>query len=219
MRRTLLGLILLFILLTTYNPKLDYILNSNFYIKKIVIENNSIVKKDKLKKKLVSLYRVNLFFLNSKNVEKILKSESFIEGFSIKKIYPSTLKIKIIEKKPIAIIQNKRKKSYISDKGSLANFAEVKRYNQLPTVFGDGKSFFFLYKDLQNIKFPIEIIKSFYLFESGRWDLVTHDEKKIKLPIKQYLLSLKNFMKSQKDSSFNNYKIFDYRIKDQIILN
>lgn len=219
MRRTLLGLILLFILLTTYTPKFDYILNSNFYIKKIIIENNSIVKKDKLKKKLVSLYRVNLFFLNSKNVEKIIKTESFIEGFSIKKIYPSTLKIKIIEKKPIAIIQNKRKKSYISDKGSLIKFTKIKRYNQLPTVFGDGKSFFSLHKDLKNIKFPVEMIKSFYLFESGRWDLIMHDDKKIKLPIKQYLVSLKNFMKSQKDSNFNKYKTFDYRIKDQIILN
>ena len=63
------------------------------------------------------------------------------------------------------------------------------------------------------------MIKSFYFFESGRWDLILHDDKVIKLPIKNYLFSLKNFMLSKTNSNFDNYKIFDYRIKDQLILN
>ena len=63
------------------------------------------------------------------------------------------------------------------------------------------------------------MIKSFYFFESGRWDLILHDDKVIKLPITNYLFSLKNFMLSKTNSNFNNYKIFDYRIKDQLILN
>ena len=43
--------------------------------------------------------------------------------------------------------------------------------------------------------------------------------KLIKLPVEDYLHSLKNYMKSANDNSFNNYKIYDYRIKDQLILN
>ena len=92
-------------------------------------------------------------------------------------------------------------------------------YKDLPTVFGNGENFYSLYQDLQNIKFPLEMIKSFYFFESGRWDLILYDDKVIKLPINNYLLSLKNFMFSRDNSNFNNYKIFDYRIKDQLILN
>jgi len=46
-----------------------------------------------------------------------------------------------------------------------------------------------------------------------------NDDKVIKLPITNYLSSLKNFMLSKSDNNFNNYKIFDYRIKDQLILN
>ena len=45
------------------------------------------------------------------------------------------------------------------------------------------------------------------------------DDKVIKLPINDYLFSLKNFMLSKSKSNFDNYKIFDYRIKDQLILN
>ena len=61
--------------------------------------------------------------------------------------------------------------------------------------------------------------KSFYFFESGRWDLVMHDDKVIKLPNRNYLSSLENFMLTKDNSNFNIYKIFDYRIKDQLILN
>ena len=219
MKKSLLGLIILFILLTTYTPKFNFIINSNLYIQKIKVENNSIIETDQIKKKLSFLYKKNLFFLNIKDIEENLTSETFIESFSIKKIYPNTLKLIIVEKKPIAILQNKKKKFYISDKGDLINFIDIKIYNDLPIVFGNGRNFYSLYKDLQNIKFPLEMIKSFYLFESGRWDLIMDDDKVIKLPIKDYLFSLKNFMSSKTNSNFNNYKIFDYRIKDQLILN
>ncbi len=219
MKKSLLGLIILFVLLTTYTPKFNFIINSNFYIQKIEIEDNEIVDTDKIKKKLNFLYRENLFFLNIKDIEKNLLSEAFIESFSIKKIYPNTLRLIIVEKKPIAILQNKKKRFYISDKGNLINFTDIDIYKDLPTVFGNGRNFYSFYQDLQNIKFPLEMIKSYYFFESGRWDLIIYDDKVIKLPIKNYLLSLKHFMLSKANSNFNNYKIFDYRIKDQLILN
>ena len=219
MKKSLFGLIVLFILLTTYTPKFNFIENSNLYIQKIEIENAYIVKSDEIKKNLRFLYKENLFFLNTKDIEKNLKNETFIESFSVKKIYPNTLKLIIVEKTPIAILHSKKKKFYISDKGDLINFIDIKIYNDLPIVFGNGRNFYSLYKDLQNIKFPLEMIKSFYFFESGRWDLIMHDDKVIKLPIKDYLFSLKNFMLSKSHSNFNNYQIFDYRIKDQLILN
>jgi cell division septal protein FtsQ len=219
MKKSLLGLIVLLTLLTSYNPKFDSIISSNLYIQKIEVENNSIIKTDRIIKNLNFLYKKNLLFLNGKQIEENLKNEDFIDSFSIKKIFPNTLRLIIVEKIPIAILQNKKKRFYISDKGDLIKFMSIEEYNNLPTVFGSGKNFYSLYKDLQNIKFPLEMIKSFYFFDSGRWDLILHDEKVIKLPINDYLFSLRNFMTSKDNSNFNNFKVFDYRINDQLILN
>ena len=219
MKKSFFGLIILFIFLTTYTPKSDLNVNSDFSIKKIDIEGNYILNSEEIVQRLNFLYRESLFFLNLKKIEENLKNETFIESFILKKIYPSTLKIIIIEKKPIAVLQSKKKKFYISNKGDFIDFQDIAIYKDLPTVFGNGKFFYSLYQDLQNIKFPLEKIKSFYFFESGRWDLVMDDDKIIKLPIKDYLVSLKNYMESKKNRNFDKYKIFDYRINDQLILN
>ena len=219
MKKSLFGLIVLFILLTTYTPKFNFILESNFHIQNIEIENNSIVETDEIKKRLSFLYKENLFFLDLKDIEDILKKESFIESFSVKKIYLSTIKIIIVEKTPIAVLQSKKRKLYISDKGEFIDFEKIEKYVDLPIVFGNGNSFFSLYQDLKNIKFPFETIKAYYFFDSGRWDLVMQDDRLIKLPIKDYLTSLKSYMESINNINFENYKTFDYRIKDQLILN
>ena len=68
------------------------------------------------------------------------------------------------------------------------------------------------------INFPIDQIKSFYFFEANRWDLLTRKNKLIKLPVDNYLESLKNFNTLEELDKFDKYKIFDYRIKDQLIL-
>ena len=219
MKKSFFWLIILLILLTTYSPNFNILKNLKLNIKKIIVENNSVIEIQEIEEKLLFLYNKNLFFLNLREIEENLKTIDFIESFSVKKIYPSKIKLIIVEKKPIAILHNKKKKFYISDKGDTINFKTINIDHNLPIVFGNGKNFYTLYKDLQNIKFPIEKIKSFYFFDSGRWDLVFHNDKLIKLPIKNYLLSLKDFMNSEIDNNFNNYKIFDYRIKDQLILN
>ena len=59
---------------------------------------------------------------------------NFIEGFNIKKKYPNTLKIKIFEKKPIAILIVKKRKFYLSDKIDLIEFKNIKDFENLPLI-------------------------------------------------------------------------------------
>ena len=115
-------------------------------------------------------------------------------------------------------MQKNKKKYYYTDKNNLINFSKIKKFEDLPIVFGDKISFQIFYNNLKKIKFPINTIKTFYLFESNRWDLLTQNNTTIKLPIKNYEQSLKNFLDIKEKKNFNKYKIFDYRINDQLIL-
>jgi cell division protein FtsQ len=217
MKKRLVIALALLVLFSTYKPQ-KLILSSKFNIEEIKIENNFVLNDKEIKKDLAFLYNKNLIFLKISNVVKILKKNNFIDSFEIKKIYPNKLKIKIYEKKPIAILQNKDKKFYISENVNLINFIDLKNYKDLPTIFGNKESFEILFKNLKEIDFPFDLIKRYYLYESKRWDLETYKKRLIKLPAENYTKSLKNFMNLRKENNFNKYEVFDYRINNQLIL-
>ena len=204
-KRIFFGLILILVL-STYSLHNNSNFTSKYDIKKVIIENNSIIDKKEIENKLFFLYEKNLFFLKTLDIETKLKEINFIESFEIKKIYPNIIKIKISEKKPIAVIQNKKLKSYFTNKGDTINYIYLEQFNDLPLVYGDKQSFKFLINDLKNVKFPISKIKTFYLFETSRWDLITRDNITLKLPIKNYKKSLISFLNLKISLALKNIK-------------
>ena len=217
MKKRLVIAIALLVLFSTYKPQKLFLINK-FNIEIIEVENNLILKENEINTDLAFLYNTNIFFLNKSNIEKAFKKKSFIESFEIKKVYPNKLKIKIFEKKPILILIYKKKRFYISDNMELINYSDLEEYKNLPVVFGDKENFKIFYKNLKKINFPLDLIKNYYLFESNRWDLETYNNKLIKLPSENYSKSLKNFINLNKKKNFDKYKVFDYRIKNQLIL-
>tara|TARA_B100000886_G_scaffold10354_1_gene6665 strand:+ start:35 stop:691 length:657 start_codon:yes stop_codon:yes gene_type:complete len=215
-KRTVIAITLLILLTTiTTQPK---IFISKFNLKEISIENNFFLEKKEIKKLLMPIYGKNLLFLKNKEIENILLQDSFIESFTIKKKYPSTLNIKVFEKKPIAILFNKKNKFYLSEKIDLIEFQNIQNYQNLPYIFGNKEEFKVLYNVLVKIDFPLNQIKKYTLYESNRWDLKTKNNKIIKLPSKNYVESLKNYLKIKNIENFKKYNIYDYRIKSQLIL-
>ena len=208
---------ILFILLTTITSKQEIII-SKFNIKEIKIENNLLLQTEDIIKSLKPIYNKNLVNLNYREIEEKLSKKTFIESFNIKKKYPNTLQIKIVEKKPIAILQNKKKKYFLSEKLDLIEFNNSKKYQNLPFILGEEKKFKIFYNNLNEINFPLEIINKYTLYESNRWDIETINQKIIKLPINNYVNSLKNYLNLRTKKNFENYKVFDYRIENQLIL-
>ena len=217
MKKRLLIAIALLILLTTITLH-PIITISKFNLKKINIENNFLLSKKDIKKLLIPIYDTNLIILRNKEIENLLTKNSLIESFNIKKKYPNSLKIKIFEKKPIAILQNKKKKFYLSEKIDLIEFKDLPDYQNLPYVFGNKDEFEIFYNNLIKINFPFNQIKKYTLYETNRWDLLTKNNNMIKLPSKNYMESLQNYLNLQNKNDFKKYKIFDYRINNQLIL-
>lgn len=205
------------ILLTTITTK-QRINITKFNLKKINIENIFLLKEEDLKKLLIPINEKNLLLLRNKEIEQLLIQNTFIESFTIKKKYPDTLKIKIIEKKPIAILFEGKKKFYLSEKIELMQFKNLPNYQNLPYIFGKKEEFKILHENLFEIDFPIDLIKKYTLLESNRWDLETINNKLIKLPLKNYNKSLKNYLVIMNKNEFKKYKVYDYRLKNQLIM-
>ena len=207
----------LFLLLTTFISQKEFSINK-FKIKEIKVENNEIIKEEELIKDLSFLYNKNIFFLNSFEIKKKLDKKNFIKRLEIKKTYPDKLIIKIFEKEPIAIIINKQGKFFLGKKIELIKFRKIMKYDELPIIYGDIKNFKIFFNNLKKINFPFKIIKKFVFFKVNRWDIELEDERLIRLPSKRYNKSLKNFIQIKNNRNFDKYKIFDYRLEDQLIL-
>ena len=217
MKKRLIIALFLLILLTTINSQQRFVA-SQFVIKTIEIENNVLIKNKDIKNLLIPFYNKNLISLDNNEVKKALMQNSLIQSFNIKKKYPSTLKIKIFEKKPIAVLFNKKNKFYLSEKIDLIEFKNLPNYQTLPYVLANKDDFKIFYNNLKKINFPLNIVKKYKFYATNRWDLETKNNQVIKLPSKNYTKSLKNFLNLKSKNDFEKYKLFDYRISNQLIL-
>ena len=215
-KRIIIALILLISLTTiTSDQKIIF---SIFALKKITIENNSLLKENDIKKSLEPIYDKNLLQLNNKEIKKILLQNSLIDSFKIKKKYPNTLEIEIFEKKPIAILFDKKQKFYISEKIDLIDYNMLNIDNNLPYVLGNKDDFKIFYDNLRKIKFPFNSVKKYILYENNRWDLETLNNKTIKLSPQNYKDNLEHYLNLINKKEFKKYNLYDFRIKNQLIL-
>ena len=185
-------------------------------IKVLGLENdNNLV----LLKSIKNLKLDNIFFTDSKDLKNLINSNSLVENYKIIKRYPSSIDIKIEKTKFLARISNNKKIYFVGSNGKLteSNFYD----NELPFIFGKPKieEFINFKKIIDNSKLSYNDIKNFYFFSSKRWDLELKNNVIIKLSknyIEDSLDLVAEFLNNQ---NFEDIKIIDTRIKDQIILN
>ena len=82
-KRVIFALVLLILLTTiTFEPK---IFASKFNVKKIIIENNSLLKEKDIKILLSPIYQKNIIFLKNKDIQKALKKIILLRALMLKK--------------------------------------------------------------------------------------------------------------------------------------
>ncbi len=207
----------MFLSICTLNNK--NFINKNFAeVNKIVI--NGLDEKNiyEIKKHINYLDLDNLFFLDKIKIRKIIQSNNLVENFTVFKIYPSTLDIRI--NKTDFLVKTKRKDKYFI-LGSNGKFIESKDDKNIPLIFGDFEegNFFKLKEAIDHSNFDFKNIKNLFSFKSGRWDIETKDGLKIMLPKNNIKESLELFLFFQKENEKNNFKKFDLRQHNQVITN
>ena len=101
---------------------------------------------------------------------------------------------------------------------NLIKFENFENHKNLLNILGNKEEFKIFYNNLKSIKFPFDEIKKYTLYGPNRWDLETKNNKIIKLHKKNYIKNLKNFLSINNKSDFEKFRIFDYRVNNQLIL-
>ena len=161
----------------------------------------------------------NIFFLNGKEISKIISSNSLVENYEIFKKYPNALDIKIERTKFLAKINNNGKTFLIGTNGKLSDVKFSDK--ELPFIFGKPKidEFMKFTHVIEQSKLSLNQVKNLYFFQSKRWDLELKNNVILKLSKDHTKISLNQAFEILNDNNFKNLKVIDARIKNQIILN
>ncbi|NQW07912.1 MAG: FtsQ-type POTRA domain-containing protein [Candidatus Pelagibacter sp.] len=209
-------LILLFILSTTSGK---FAVSQNNYSSidnKINIEGLSNIENLKISNELSNLFYKYIFFMDKKEINKIMNKYNLIEEYSIKRIYPSTINVKIKPTKYLARTSNDNK-LLVGANGKLIKNEENNEI--LPYIFGEFNStdFLALKKNIEQSKFTFKELKTLYFFQSNRWDILTNNDILIKLPLNNSLESLNLAYKIINNDEIEK-KIIDLRVKNHLII-
>ena len=188
-------------------------------IKNIQISGLTKNQNTNLLKNIEKLNLKNIFFLDGNEISKLIKSNSLVENYEIIKKYPYSLEIKIKKTNFLAKINNNGKMFLIGSNGKLSNIKFLDK--ELPFIFGKPEidEFIEFASTIENSKFSLSDIKNLYFFPSKRWDLELKNNIILKLSKDNVRLSLDQAFRVLNDSNFNDIKVVDARIKNQIILN
>ncbi len=161
----------------------------------------------------------NIFFLNGNEISKIINSNSLVEKYEIFKKYPNTIDIKIEKTNFLAKMNSDGKTFLIGSNGKLSNVKFSDK--ELPFIFGKPEinEFIEFTNIIDQSSFSLNEIKNLYFFPSKRWDLELKNNIILKLSKDYSKRSLDQVFQLLNKHNFNNIKVVDARIKNQIILN
>mgnify|MGYP001194833540 CR=1 FL=1 len=195
--------------------------DSSEFIKIKTIKVSGLDKKNNknISLRLVNLYFQNIFTINSYDLIKKIESNKLIEKYKITKIYPSTIDIKLKKTNFLAKLKKEEKIYVVGTNGKLLDNNQLNL--EIPFIFGNPQveQILELKKIIDKSEFSFSKIKNLYYFQSKRWDMELENNTIIKLPKENINEAINLIVKLMKNKNLEKVKVFDARIKNQIILN
>ena len=215
-KKIIIYLFFLFILSTTSGK---FIENQDSYsskINQINIEGLSNTDNVKIANELNHLSYKNILLVSKDEIQEVISNYNIIEEYSVKKIYPLTINVKIKPTKFIARLSNDDQ--LVGANGKLIEDKDNKEI--LPYIFGEFNSHNFLkfQKNIARSKFTFTKFKTLYFFPSNRWDILTYDDILIKLPQDNISESLNLAHTIISGNDFKNKNLIDLRINNHLIV-
>ena len=194
--------------------------NSLLKIDEIKVIGLSKEENNKLSNEFKKFFFQNILLISENTFKNILNENSLVQSFSVKKKYPNSIQINIKKADLLAITNFNNKKYFIGSNGKLIQYYNLENQKKLPFVFGkiDYNNFVNFKKIIDESDFDYKNIEKIYYFPNNRWDIKTKNNILIKLPEKNYLSALNFANNIFYNKNFENMKIIDLRISNQLII-
>lgn len=217
-RSILLYIFLLALLSSTNNINFKNLKNF-FEVKLINIKGIENLNKSILISKLSVFEKKNIFFINKKSLNEILKDINYLDSYSVSRVYPSQINIFLKKTEFLGITYIQGTKYLIGSNGKTIIEKNHNYQNNLPLIFGDflPENYIDIINKLKNNEFNFKSVSEFYYFKNERWDLTLKNNIKIKLPNVNVDSALK-IAKLYIDHTNHEKKIIDLRVANQVII-
>lgn len=163
-----------------------------------------------------------LLGFDEKSAERLLQNIDWVERAEVRRIFPNTLEIDIVEREPFAVWQSGGR-YYVIDRSGAAMSLAVERFAEgLPLVTGKGaqKAAYELFNQLQPHSSLLEKLKAAARVGDRRWTLYFANGVKVALPEKEVDEALSWIEDADAEHGLLSKAIVsvDLRIQDRVVI-
>jgi cell division protein FtsQ len=195
---------------------------AGFNIRKIEFDGNERVQDLLLLKTSGLKYKSNIFAVSVRGVKRRLESIAWIKSAVVQRKLPDTIRIRVAERIPIAILQSKYNLYLIDADGKVLEHDGIGNFGNLPIVTGEGAA-----READRLlcclnRFPKIRRQLVFAVRIGkrRWNIKINRGITVKLPEKGMTQALGILEEiSDKNGYFNDdMATIDMRVPDRIII-
>ena len=200
----------------------QFLIKNGFRIKNIEIIGTQNLSQDYLKNIVNKHNEVNIFDIDLPIIYKKIIQNCWVKEGYIERVLPDTIKIKIIEKKPVAIWQNKNGNKLVTSNGEVISNGNVNAFkNSFPIIKGHEakENVYSILKVLDTNKKLAKNIWSLSFINQRRWNLHFNQGLTVRLPSKDEFIAWEKIVKLQQDYNIVNLRLteIDLRNPEQIL--
>ena len=209
-------------LIDQLKPLDQFLINNGFKIKNILISGTHNLSQDYLRNIINTQNHINILNVNLHTIYNKIIQNSWVEETYVERILPDTIKIKVLEKKPIAIWQNQKGNKLITVNGDVISHANVNKFkNSFPIIKGEKskENISTILKILETNKNFAKNIWSLTFINQRRWDLHFNQGLIVRLPSRDVIKAWQKIIKLQTNYNILNLRLteIDLRNPEQIL--
>ena len=209
-------------LIDQLKPLNQFLINNGFKIKNILIIGTHNLSEDYVINIINTQNHINILNVNLHTIYNKIIQNSWVEETYVERILPDTIKIKVLEKKPIAIWQNHKGNKLITINGDVISHANVNKFkNSFPIIKGkkSKENISTILKILETNKNFAKNIWSLTFINQRRWDLHFNQGLIVRLPSQDVIKAWQKIIKLQTNYNILNLRLteIDLRNPEQIL--